>query len=138
MLEYFSNLHPIYQALIATLFTWFMTALGSGLVFFFKSINRKILDGMLGFAAGVMIAASYWSLLAPAIEMAEGSNLPAWVPATSGFLWVALFFGSSISSCLICILDSMKTKPKELAPAGEEAYYWSWPLQFIIYRKGWL
>ena len=86
MLEYFSNLHPICQALIATLFTWFMTALGSGLVFFFKSINRKILDGMLGFAAGVMIAASYWSLLAPAIEMAEGSNLPAWVPATSGFL----------------------------------------------------
>jgi ZIP family zinc transporter len=86
MLEYFSNLHPIYQALIATLFTWFMTALGSALVFFFKSINRKILDGMLGFAAGVMIAASYWSLLAPAIEMAEGSNLPAWVPATSGFL----------------------------------------------------
>jgi ZIP family zinc transporter len=86
MLEYFSNLHPIYQAVIATLFTWFLTALGSGLVFFFKSINRKILDGMLGFAAGVMIAASYWSLLAPAIEMAEGSNLPAWVPATSGFL----------------------------------------------------
>jgi len=54
ILEYFSNLHPIYQALIATLFTWFMTALGSGLVFFFKSINRKILDAML-----VMIAASY-------------------------------------------------------------------------------
>jgi ZIP family zinc transporter len=86
MLEYFSDLHQIYQALIATLFTWFMTALGSGLVFFFKSINRKILDAMLGFAAGVMIAASYWSLLAPAIEMAEGSNLPAWFPATSGFL----------------------------------------------------
>ena len=63
-----------------------MTALGSGLVFFFRSINRKILDTMLGFAAGVMIAASYWSLLAPAIEMAEESNLPAWVPATSGFL----------------------------------------------------
>jgi zinc transporter, ZIP family len=86
MLEYFYDLHQIYQALIATLFTWFMTALGSSLVFFFKSINRKILDAMLGFAAGVMIAASYWSLLAPAIEMAESSNLPAWVPATSGFL----------------------------------------------------
>jgi ZIP family zinc transporter len=61
------------------------------LVFFFKAINRKVLDGMLGFAAGVMIAASYWSLLAPAIEMAEGSSLPAWIPATSGFLLGGLF-----------------------------------------------
>ena len=86
MFEYFADLHPVYQALIATLFTWFMTALGAGLVFFFKTIKRNALDAMLGFAAGVMIAASYWSLLAPAIEMAEGSNLPAWVPATSGFL----------------------------------------------------
>ena len=86
LLAYFSGLHPVYQALVATLFTWFMTALGAGLVFFFKTINRKMLDAMLGFAAGVMIAASYWSLLAPAIEMSEGSNLPAWVPATSGFL----------------------------------------------------
>jgi len=86
MSEYFSGLHPVYQALVATMFTWFLTALGSGLVFFFKTINRKILDAMLGFAAGVMIAASYWSLLAPAIQMAEESNLPAWVPATSGFL----------------------------------------------------
>jgi ZIP family zinc transporter len=86
LIDYFSELNPIYQALIATLFTWFMTALGAGLVFFFKSIKRKALDAMLGFAAGVMIAASYWSLLAPAIEMAEESNLPAWVPATSGFL----------------------------------------------------
>ena len=86
MFEYFSGLHPVYQALIATLFTWFMTAAGAGLVFFFKTIKRNALDAMLGFAAGVMIAASYWSLLAPAIEMSEGSNLPAWVPATSGFL----------------------------------------------------
>lgn len=82
----FFELNPIYQALIATLFTWFMTALGSSLVFLFKKINRKVLDTMLGFAAGVMIAASYWSLLAPAIEMAEESSLPSWVPATSGFL----------------------------------------------------
>ncbi len=81
-LEYFTGLSPIYQALLATLFTWFVTAVGAGLVFFFKEINRSALDAMLGFAAGVMIAASYWSLLAPAIEMAEGS----WVPATSGFL----------------------------------------------------
>ena len=86
MMTTFVNLHPVYQALVATLFTWFMTALGAALVFFFKTINRRTLDAMLGFAAGVMIAASYWSLLAPAIEMAEGSGLPAWVPATSGFL----------------------------------------------------
>ena len=86
LIDFFTGLGPIYQALIATLFTWFVTAAGSGLVFFFKKINRTTLDAMLGFAAGVMIAASYWSLLAPAIAMAEESNLPAWVPATSGFL----------------------------------------------------
>ena len=86
LIDFFSGFSPIYQALVATLFTWLVTALGAALVFFFKSINRKTLDAMLGFAAGVMIAASYWSLLAPAIEMAEESNLPAWVPATSGFL----------------------------------------------------
>lgn len=86
LIESFKGLSPVYQALVATLFTWFVTALGASLVFFFRSINRKVLDSMLGFAAGVMIAASYWSLLAPAIEMAEDSSLPAWVPATSGFL----------------------------------------------------
>jgi ZIP family zinc transporter len=70
LIEGFKALHPITQALAGTLFTWFLTALGAGLVFFFKTINRQALDGMLGFASGVMIAASYWSLLAPAIEMA--------------------------------------------------------------------
>jgi len=91
MVTWFTELNPVLQALIATLFTWFVTALGAALVFFFKTINRKVLDAMLGFAAGVMIAASYWSLLAPAIEMAEEGNLPAWVPATVGFLLGGLF-----------------------------------------------
>ncbi len=91
LVEWFIELNPIFQALLATLFTWLLTALGASLVFFFKSINKKILDGMLGFAAGVMIAASFWSLLAPAIEMAEGSTLPAWFPATTGFLLGAFF-----------------------------------------------
>ena len=91
MVNWFIDLHPVVQALIATLFTWFLTTLGAGLVFFFKRINRKALDGMLGFAAGVMSAASYWSLLAPAIEMAEESSLPAWIPATVGFLLGGLF-----------------------------------------------
>ena len=91
MVDWFVGLNTVLQALIATLFTWFVTALGAALVFFFKTINRKVLDGMLGFAAGVMIAASFWSLLAPAIEMAEESSLPAWIPATAGFLMGGLF-----------------------------------------------
>jgi len=91
MADWFAGLNPVMQALIATLFTWFVTAGGAGLVFFFRAINRKVLDAMLGFAAGVMIAASYWSLLAPAIEMAQESNLPAWIPATAGFLLGGLF-----------------------------------------------
>lgn len=81
------DLHPAVQALIATLFTWFVTALGAALVFFFKKIDQRILDAMLGFAAGVMIAASFWSLLAPAIEMSERvSNFPVWMPALIGFM----------------------------------------------------
>jgi ZIP family zinc transporter len=89
--EWFAGLGPVFQALLATGFTWLLTALGAGMVFFFKDINRKLLDGMLGFAAGVMIAASFWSLLAPAIEMAEGQGTPAWVPAVVGFLGGGLF-----------------------------------------------
>ncbi len=94
MTAWFTGLNPVLQALVATLFTWSVTALGAAFVFFFKSINRKVLDGMLGFAAGVMIAASYWSLLAPAIEMAEEGSLPAWVPATTGFLMGGFFLWS--------------------------------------------
>ena len=87
-MSWFYDLNPIVQALLGTCFTWAVTALGAGLVFFFKSIQRQVLDGMLGFAAGVMIAASFWSLLAPAIEMAEQAEtgVPSWVPATAGFL----------------------------------------------------
>jgi ZIP family zinc transporter len=91
MIQWFEGLDPIVQALLATCFTWFVTALGAGLVFLFKTVNRKVLDGMLGFAAGVMIAASYWSLLAPAIEMTEASGSPAWIPATVGFLLGGVF-----------------------------------------------
>jgi len=86
LVDWFSDLNPVLQALLATLFTWGLTALGASAVFFFKQVNRTVLDGMLGFAAGVMIAASYWSLLAPAIEMAEQMAVPAWVPAAVGFL----------------------------------------------------
>ena len=77
---------PVQQALIAGLFTWFMTAAGAALVIFFKELDRKVLDAMLGFAAGVMIAASFWSLLSPSLEMSEGKDLPVWFPALVGFL----------------------------------------------------
>jgi ZIP family zinc transporter len=87
MLQWFYTLDPVWQALAATMFTWIMTALGAAMVFFFKEINRVVLNGMLGFAAGVMIAASYWSLLAPAIEMVEADGrIAAWIPAAVGFL----------------------------------------------------
>lgn len=91
MLEWFSNLNHIVQALLATIFTWGVTAAGAALVFFFKNVNRKVLDVMMGFAAGVMIAASFWSLLAPAIEMAEGSGIKPWLPAVVGFLCGGIF-----------------------------------------------
>ena len=91
MYEWFASLSPVSQALIGTLFTWGVTALGALLVFTTKNVNQKFLDSMLGFAAGVMIAASYWSLLAPAIEMSEGNSLPAWVPSAIGFLFGGLF-----------------------------------------------
>lgn len=91
IIDWFIDLHPVMQALLATCFTWLVTALGSAVVFAARELSRKTFDGMLGFAAGVMIAASYWSLLAPAIEMAEGQSLPAWVPAVVGFLVGAIF-----------------------------------------------
>jgi ZIP family zinc transporter len=78
--------NPILLALIASLFTWGVTALGASMVFFFKKIDPKVLNSMLGFAAGVMIAASFWSLLAPAIEMSEEQGGIPWVPAVVGFL----------------------------------------------------
>lgn len=83
--------NPIQQALYASLFTWGLTALGAAFVFFFKSMNRAIFDGMLGFTGGVMVAASFWSLLSPAIEMSEGDGFIKVLPAALGFLGGALF-----------------------------------------------
>lgn len=91
MIDFPQNLHPVVQALLATCFTWALTALGAASVFLARDISRRVLDGMLGFAAGVMIAASYWSLLAPAIEMSADQDIPAWVPAVVGFLLGGLF-----------------------------------------------
>ena len=86
-----AQLNPIIQALLATLFTWGVTALGAATVFLTRDVGRKTLDLMLGFAGGVMIAASYWSLLAPAIAMSEGTGVPKWLPALVGFLLGGLF-----------------------------------------------
>ncbi len=91
ILNYMESLDPVVGALIATTFTWLMTAAGAAIVFLFKSMKRAVLDGMLGFTGGVMIAASYWSLLAPAIEMAENQGQPGWLPAGIGFAAGALF-----------------------------------------------
>lgn len=89
--EWFFELNPVLQALIGGLFTWGMTALGAGIVFFTKSVSQKVLDGMLGFAAGVMIAASVWSLIIPSIEMTEAMGGIGWLPAAAGFLVGGLF-----------------------------------------------
>ncbi len=90
-MDYFATLSPITQAFLATLFTWGMTALGAAVVFAAKDISKRVLDIMLGFAAGVMIAASYWSLLAPAIEMSESMGAFKFVPAAVGFVLGAVF-----------------------------------------------
>lgn len=87
----FTELHPVVQALLATTFTWLVTASGAALVFLFKDLPRKALDGMLGFTGGVMIAASYWSLLAPSIEMSEAQGSLPWLPPAIGFAAGALF-----------------------------------------------
>ncbi len=91
MNDFIQQYSPITQALIATLFTWGVTAAGAALVFFTRKINPKLMDSMLGFAAGVMIAASFWSLLAPGIEMAQQMGQIPWVTAIIGFMGGGLF-----------------------------------------------
>lgn len=91
IIAFFESIDPILAALYATLFTWGLTAFGASFVFFFKNMNRAVLDGMLGFTGGVMVAASYWSLLAPAIEMSEGEGFVKVIPAAVGFMLGAIF-----------------------------------------------
>jgi ZIP family zinc transporter len=91
IIHFFESIDPVLAALYATLFTWFLTALGASFVFFFKTMNRVVLDGMLGFTGGVMVAASFWSLLAPAIEMSGGEGFAKVIPASIGFFLGAIF-----------------------------------------------
>jgi ZIP family zinc transporter len=94
MMASFLQLNPVAQALVAGLFTWGMTGIGAATVFLTREVSRKVLDWMLGFAAGVMIAASFWSLLVPAIELSQESGLPEWLPAAAGFLAGGVFLAA--------------------------------------------
>lgn len=95
MIDSFLELSPVIQALFAALFTWFLTLLGASIVFFFKEVKKKVMDALLGFSAGVMIAASFWSLLSPAIEMATSMKMIAWIVVFLGFFsgGLLLFLG---------------------------------------------
>ncbi len=111
-MEWFKELNPILQALLGTCFTWGLTALGAALVFFFVTIKREVFNGMLGFAAGVMIAASFWSLLAPSIDMAEELGIIPWLPPLIGFLSGGLFLWV-IDKLLPHLHSGMKTEDAE-------------------------
>jgi zinc transporter, ZIP family len=84
--DVFLELPPVAQAAVAGLFTWAITAAGAGLVLFTEAVNQKLIDAMLGLSGGVMIAASFWSLLGPAIEISENRGENSWLPAAIGFL----------------------------------------------------
>ncbi|MBU1194263.1 MAG: ZIP family metal transporter [Proteobacteria bacterium] len=91
MTDFILQFDPVMQAFLATLFTWGLTAAGAGLVFFTRTVNARLLDSMLGFAAGVMIAASFWSLLSPGIQMAQNLGQIPWLTAAIGFMSGGIF-----------------------------------------------
>lgn len=105
MLDFLTRIPPIWMAVIATTFTWGVTALGAATVFFFKTVNKKVLDLMMGFSAGVMIAASFWSLLAPAIELSETLGYISW-------LWPAI--GFSVGGFFVIIASKLLDKAIKL------------------------
>jgi zinc transporter, ZIP family len=99
MIEFLTPFNPVLLALIAATFTWLMTSFGAALIYTTTSINRKFMDGMLGFAAGVMMAATFWSLLEPAIQMSKGKSMPTWLPVSVGFI-IGVAMMSSIDKIL--------------------------------------
>ncbi|MBR3660299.1 MAG: ZIP family metal transporter [Bacilli bacterium] len=101
-MSFLYNLNPIIQAILATIFTWSVTAIGAALVFMFKKVNKNVLDSMLGISAGVMIAASFWSLLSPSINMAKSLNMNIILVVSLGFLsgGLLLFIGDKVTSKL--------------------------------------
>lgn len=114
MLTWFINLNYISQALVATIFTWSITSLGAAVVFLFKNVNKSFLDAMLGFAAGVMIAATFFSMLSPAIEMANSLNMISWLVVSLGFLGggLLLFLGDKLFDILTSKTNNNKNSLK--------------------------
>lgn len=108
-----NTLNPLLLALMAGLFTWAMTSAGAALVFLFKEINKKILNIMLGFAAGVMVAASFWSLLLPATEIAKQSGIAEWLPVTVGFA-----AGGALLMIMDKVLPHLHPNSKDGSPEG--------------------
>ena len=98
MINFFQELSPVMQAFLATLFTWGVTMLGASIVFFFREVKKGIMDALLGFSAGVMIAASFWSLLSPAIDMANSMKMISWLVVFLGFFsgGLLLFLGDKL------------------------------------------
>lgn len=111
MFIWFTSLNYPIQAMIATIFTWAITSLGSAVVFLFKNVKKSALDAMLGFAAGVMIAATFFSMLSPAIEMATSLNMIPWLVVSLGFLGggILLFLGDKLFDFLTKKEDKKKT-----------------------------
>ena len=119
MIAWFSSLEPVIQALFGGLFTWGLTALGAAAVFFFKEVNRKVMDLMVGFTGGVMIAASFWSLLAPAIEMSEAMGSSPWIAPAIGFM-----MGGGVLFALDKILPHLHIGyPKDAAEGMETTWH---------------
>lgn len=114
------NINPILLALIAGLFTWGTTAAGAAMVFFFKEIDRKVLNSMLGFASGVMIAASFWSLLNPAIKIAEDIGLNPWLMASSGFMAGGIFLWG-VDKILPHLHQGLKSKPEGIKTSWQRS-----------------
>lgn len=136
MIEWLLGLSAWQQALVGTLFTWGMTALGAALVFFFKNINRNVLNLMLGFASGVMIAASFWSLLDPAIAAAESNGSIPWLVVSIGFGLGGLFL--YIADKTIPHMHFGPNKEKEGFPSHlKRTILLVFPLRYTIFLKAW-
>ena len=124
MESFFIGLSPITQALVATLFTWGVTALGASVVFFTNKVHRRFLDLSLGFAAGVMIAASFWSLLAPSIALAREMGMVPWLPAVVGFL---------LGGALIRVADALLPHLHMFKPLREaEGTHTNWTRSILL------
>lgn len=120
MIEFLSSLNPILLAGIAGIFTWGMTAAGSAMVFLFKEINKKVLNSMLGFASGVMIAASFWSLLNPALKIAEDIGVNPWLMTSLGFMSGG-FFLWGIDKILPHLHQGLKAKPEGIKTSWQRS-----------------